>query len=95
MKQQQKTMRTLFCVVAYFIIESFALIASDIAQRIYYSEEFRCHLPFFQAYSAAYGAYWIISRFISNISANLIALCLLWRPRIKVVQMDQQDYEVM
>ena len=63
-------------------------------QQKYYTEEKKCHIPYFEAYSTWYNIYWIVSRFMQSISASLIALLLMWRPKISRVDMDTIDYTV-
>lgn len=85
-------MRLLFAVVSFFIFESIVFVVSDILQRKYYTDEENCYTPYFQAYSTWYNIYWVISRFMQSISASLIAVILMWRPKIQRVDMDEIDY---
>ena len=91
-KQQSRTMRTLFFVVSFFMFQSIVFIIGDILQREYYDSKNHCHIPYFEAYSLWYNMYWIESRFMQSISASLIALILMWRPKISRVEMDTIDY---
>jgi hypothetical protein len=82
-------MRYMFTVITFFIFESVFLITSDIIQHKNYSEEFKCHIPmYFEPYSAWYSVYWIFTRFMQSISGSLIAVVLMWRPKINNKNMD-------
>jgi hypothetical protein len=63
-------------------------ISGDYLQWKYYTEEEKCHIPYFKAYSTFYNVWWVVSRFMQSISANLIALMLMWRPKVQRLTMD-------
>lgn len=86
----------LFLVVGYFIVTSIGIVSLDIYSYRNYNEkdESYCTLPRLKD-PVLFGIVWIITRFITVISVNLLCLILFWRVRVKQEKLDQTTYDVI